>query len=202
MGWSSNSVNTSTFSAADNHSFVFVAGLGFDGVQFDPRSNRGGASASSGLLGNATIGEEGHRPGMPPTAGGSSRASEDRSPQDANTLFSSNDGGTPTDIGTTSAITPVVGEPTLESSRSRRKRHRWKHSSPPPAGQSWRGPVRGTGKWLAATLGIDYKTLQKRDAAGTVWVRRIDGKTLEVWTQSIEEDDKLLRALEKRNAAG
>ncbi len=73
----------------------------------------------------------------------------------------------------------------------------WKHCGPPPAGQHWRGPTRGSGKWLAAALEIDYKTLKRRDANGSLWVRPIDGKTLDLWTQSIADDDKLLTAKKK-----
>ena len=95
---------------------------------------------------------------------------------------------------------PAGGGAIPKSPPPRSRRGGWKHSGPPPASQGWRGPVRGSGKWLAAALEIDYKTFKRRHAMGSLWVRPVDGKTLDVWTQSQEDDDKLLIAKKEWDA--
>ena len=114
----------------------------------------------------------------------------------ATTSFSSENGRFG---GVQPSTIPETG--TRGSSRRQPKGSEWRHNTPPPPGQGWRGPVRGSGKCLATALEIDYKTLKRRHAMGSLWVRPIDGKTLELWTQSIEDDNRLLMAEKKKKDA-
>jgi hypothetical protein len=81
------------------------------------------------------------------------------------------------------------------------KRSNWKQNTPPPSGQGWRGPTRGSGKWLAGVLGIDYKTLKVRHANGLLWAFPVDGKTIDLWAQLVEDDDRLFKAAKAREDA-
>ncbi len=97
-------------------------------------------------------------------------------------------------IAIPAAVTPA-------SSQAHPKPYDWAQRTPPPSGQGWRGPVRGSGKWLAAALGIDYKTFKHRHAMGSLWVLPVGGKMVDLWTRTREDDDRLLKAAKARDTA-